>query len=545
MVAPHITAATPASGSAILSADTVYIEVYENGGTLLYTSLSVYFVGMGIEEVAWDGAAFTAAYAAHSFRTVVVSGMYGNGYGYTLIRDPVWPDSPRLTTRAFNTIGESNSNASSWTLTDPIAAVEPTVIPVFPSTSGPGPAGSDAPVRDAAYYLRLFDTTMPDWYLVPLKSAANTGYELFQAAAKIGARQSLAIQRFESLNLSMFSAGGSYATGTVEFYRESFAAGAVTVGAGTIVQCGVGGRGFITTQDAVFGASDLGPVAVAVRSLVKSFQYNVPGKVVTPVSGIELPGAIDTVRRMIQIDPATGLRTFIEPAMLVQNVNPTTGGAPAMLDQIGTDRGIIRGSGELDTKYRYRVRNLPDTVSPGAFRRLLDTIFDLYGFTYDFIETFEKDYQTCFDYPSDQVGTPTFFSAPLPADLIAHKDICVYDWPDYGDDIPMRNRWLDEVEHRATVIIGVPSLPAQRDVGMAYDDIAMVPTDRDELTGQITGRRALSAFDVLGTLDTAFGPQGGYDGFDLVRQGFYRALLQNLNAIKAAGVVVILELRGE
>ncbi len=545
MAAPHITVASPATGTAILSSDIVYIEVYENGGTLLFTGLSVYFAGMGIEEVAWDGTAFTAAYAPHSFRTAVVSGTYGNGFGYTLIRNPLWPDSPRLTTRAFNTVGQSSSNTSAWTLTDPVAPVEATVIPVFPASAGPGPSGSDAPVRDAAYYLRMFDTTMPDWYIVPLKNTPNSGYELFQAAAKLGARQSLAIQRFESLNLAMFSAGGSYATGNVEFYRESFTAGAVTVGAGTIVQCGVGGRGFITTEDAVFGASDLGPVAVAVRALVKSFQYNVPGKVVTPVSAFELPGAIDSIRRMIQLDPTTGLRTFIEPAMLVQNINPTTGGAPAMLDQIGTDRGIVRGAGELDTKYRYRVRNLPDTVSPGAFNRLLLTIFEQYGLTYDFIETFEKDYQTCFDYPSDQLGTPTYLSNPLPANLIDHKDICVWDWPDYGDDVPMRNRWLDEVEHRATVIIGVPSLPAQRDVGMAYDDTAMVPTDRDEVTGSVTGRRALSAYDVPATLAAAFGPQGGYDGFDNVRNGFYLTLLQNLNAIKAAGVVVIVERRGE
>lgn len=544
MAAPHITAPVPASGSAILSADILYVEVYENGGTLLHTALSVYFAGMGIEEVAWDGSAFTAPYAALSFRTAVVSGTYGNGYGYTLRRSPVWPDSPRLTTRAFNTVGQSSSDTSAWTLTDPVAPVEPTVIPVFPAAGGPGPDGSDAPVRSEAYYLRLFDSIMPDWYMVPLKTTANSGYELFRAAAKVGARLSLAVQRFESLNLSMFSAGGSYATGTVEFYREDDANGAVTIGAGTIVSCGAGGRGFITTQNAEFGATDLGPVTVPVRALVKSFQYNVPGKVVTPVSGIELPGAIDTIRRMIQLDPTTGERTFIEPNMLVQNINPTTGGAPSVLDQIGADRGVVRAAGESDTKYRYRVRNLPDTVSPDAFRRFLSTVFDLYGFTYDFIETFEKDYQTCYDYPSDQVGTPTYLSAPLPADLIDHKDVCVWDWPDYGDDVPMRNRWLDEVEHRGTVIVGVPSLPAQRDVGMAYDDTAMVSTDRDEVTGQITGRRALSAYDVISTLDTDFGPQGGYDGFDLPRRGFYLTLLQNLNAIKAAGVVVILERRG-
>lgn len=545
MAAPHITAPSPASGSSIPETDVVYIEVFENGGTLLFTVLSVSYPGIGIEEVAWDGSAFTAAYSAGSFRTAVVSGMYGNGYGYTLIRTPIWPDSPRLLTRAFNTVGQSTVDNSSWTITDPVLATEATVIPTFPATSGPGPAGSDAPVRDAAYYLRLFDTTMPDWYLVPLKSASNTGYELFQAAAKIGARQSLAIQRFESLNLAMFSAGGSYATGTVEFYRESAAAGAVTIGAGTIVECGAGGRGFVTTQDAVFGALDLGPIAVAVRALVKSFQYNVPGKVITPVSAITLPGEINTIRRIIQLDPTTGLRTFIEPAMLVQNVVATTGGAPSMLDQIGTDRGIVRAAGESDEKYRYRVRNLPDTVSPGAFGRLLDTIFDLYGLTYDFIETFKKDYQTCYDYPSDQAGTPSFLSGPLPANLLTHKDICVWDWPDYGDDIPMRNRWLDEVEHRATVIIGVPALPALRDCGMAYDDTAMTPGDRETVIGEITGLRALSAFDVPSTLDAAFGPQGGYDGFDLPRAGFYLSLLQNLNAIKAAGVVVILERRGE
>lgn len=543
MVAPHITDPSPATGTSILNTQPVYVEVYENGGTMLFTGISIHFAGMGIEEVVWDGSAFTEPYAARSFRTPVTDMTYGNGFGYTILRNPVWPDGPRLLARGFNTVGESSSKTAIWSLTAPAPPPEPTVIPVFPSTGGPGPAGSDAPVRDSAYYLRVFDAVLPDWYIYPLKTTPNSGYEILQAAAKMGARQSAAIQNFESLNLSMFSAGGSYATGIVEFNRPNADAGAVTIGAGTIVQCSKSGRGFITTEDAVFDAPDIGPVAVAVRSLFKSFQYNVPGKVITS-TGIVLRGEIDTIRRMIQLDPATGTRTFIEAGFIVENINPTTGGAAPVLDQIGADRGVVRGVGEDDEKYRYRVRTLPDTVSPGAFRRFLDSIFDLYGLTYDFVETFEKDYQTCWDYPSPNAGTPTFLTDPLSSRLAAWKDLFVYDYPDPPVS-PISNRWLDEVEHRATVIIGVPNLPAQNDVGMAYDDTAMDPADRTTVTGQITGRRAVSAYDVPATLDSTFGPQGGYDGFDLPKRQFYLTLLENLNAIKAAGVTVLLELRGE
>lgn len=544
MAAPHITTPSPAPSTAINRAQVIYVEVYENGGTLLHTALSVHFAGMGIEEVAFDGTDFTEPYKGRSFRVPVTDMTYGNGYGYTLLRDPFWPDGPRLLVRAFNTVGESATTTGTWSLTDPIAPPEPSIIPVFPSVPGPGPDGSDAPVNDAAYYLRVFDHMLPEWYLYPLKNTPNSGYELFRAAAQVGARMSQAIYNFETLNLSMFSAGGSYATGTVEFTRPNADAGAVILAAGTIVQCSKSGRGFITTEDAEFGLTDLGPVAVAVRSLFKSFQYNVPGKYITPVSNIELPGEIDTIRSAIQRDPTTGDRTFIEAGFSVENINPTTGGRPPVLDQIGADRGIIRGVGEPDEKYRYRVRTLPDTVSPGAFRRFLDSVFDLYGLTYDFVETFEKDYQTAYDYPSPNVGTPTYLSDPLSARLALWKDLFVFDWPT-TPAVPISNRWLDDVEMRGTVIIGVPNLPAQSDVGMAYDDTAMDEADRSVTTGQITGRRSISAYDVPSTLDSALGLQGGYDGFDLPKRQFYLTLLENLNAIKAAGVTVLLELRGE
>jgi hypothetical protein len=540
MAPPVITANSPASGSEIATDDGIYVEVYENGTAIARDILSVEFPGMLLTEVAWDGSAFTESYRGLSTRIAVVHGTYGNGFGYTLRRAPIWPDGPTLHTFAIGTGGELADNTAVYSLEAGAPAPEPTVVPTFSATAGPGPTECDGVAHDAAYYLRLIDNILPSWYLDPLKLYTDSGYEVFRAVAAVAERISLAIERFECGNLAMYADSGAFATGTVEFQRPTDAAGAVTVGAGTILRCSKSGRRFVTTTDAVFGASDLGPIAASARSLHKSYQYNALGRVITPVSAITLEGDVDTVEKMVQLD-TSGARTFIDNTITVTNILPFTNGKAAMLDAVGFDRGITRARNEPDNQYRYRVRTLPDTISPDAIERFLETVFDLYGLTYDFIETFEPAYQTCWDYPSDQAGTPTYYGGALPAWLSPYESIFCYDWP--APTVPMRNRWLDDVEYRAAFIVGVPNLAHLEDVGMAYDDTAMNAAGHSYTQGEVVGRRAYAAFDVPATF--SFGVQGGYDGFDLPKQQFYKTLFDNIAAIRAAGVASVMELRGE
>mgnify|MGYP006921309179 CR=1 FL=1 len=547
MAAPVVLYLAPAAATPIEVDGFVQWDVYENGTALVRTIAAFDFSGMALTEVVWDGAAFSQKYARLATRTAVVDGTYGNGHRYRVRRDPLWPDAPALRVWAVNTAGlEVNHTSAPWPLIAPAVPAYPDAVPVFPAASGPGPTESDAVAHDETYFLTLFERIMAPGWLAPLKEneAQGSGYELLRAFARVGARMSTAFANLETGAQEIFAAGPSKALGVVEFSRPDATAGAVRVLAGTLVATSKGGRTYRTLTDAVFGGSDVGPVGVAAEAIDYGWQYNVKGRVITP-SAITLPGEIDTIVSMRQAD-AAGVADFIDATFTVAQILDFAGGAAPMLDGLGEDRGVYRGPGESDETYRHRILSLPDTVSPGAFRRFLDGVFDYYELTYDFVETWQRDYQTCFDYPSDQVGTPTYLAGPLPANLVADKDLFVYDWPLLGAlSVPISNRWLDSVEMRGAVIIGVPNLPALSDVGMAYDDTAVTVADRTTQVGQVLGSRGTGAFDVPYQLPEYLGLQGGYDGFDLQKQGFYLSLLANLNAIKAAGVAVLLELRGE
>lgn len=70
-----------------------------------------------------------------------------------------------------------------------------------------------------------------------------------------------------------------------------------------------------------------------------------------------------------------------DPAISVANVSPTTGGRPAILDQMAEDMGLTRQTGEPDAHLASRMRILPDTVSPAAIQRALSAILGPYGAT--------------------------------------------------------------------------------------------------------------------------------------------------------------------
>ncbi len=395
---------------------------------------------------------------------------------------------------------------------------------------------------DQAYFLALFARILPSSYLEPLQDT-GPGYELLLAMAKVGERLSLAVTRTEVGAYITTSFGSNLATGTVLFARATASFGVVTVKAGTVVRATNGARDYQTLADVTFGVGEIGPKAVPVRATVADWQHDVPGQSTT-LGGQVLPGAVDTVQRGI-LDPPYG-----DPTIYAFNADEICGGSPAMLDGLGLDRGIARRTGESDDAYRYRVRQLPDTVSPGAVRRAIAAVFSPLGFAADFIETWQIDYQTCWDAPSTTPGTPSYQPVP-PANPLYNEQLFVYDDPRPAYP-PFRNRWMDEVDYRGAFIVVVPNLPAMSDVGMAYDDTAVTPADL--LTS--IGGRAASAYDVPSGFTAA--PQGSYDGvsvpdgaggwsfnFDLAKAAVYKGLNDLLESVRAFGVFVAIELQGQ
>lgn len=430
----------------------------------------------------------------------------------------------------------------------------PFVFPPFPIGAGPDGA-CDGTFHDQSYFLSLFDRVIDPSYLDPMKVTPRGGYEVFEALGMLGERVSLAIERFECGSFIIFATGGSLATATVEFTRPTNAGGQFTIKVGSVVTCSKSGRDFYTSTDAVFGASDLGPIVANVVAVAPGYEWNVPGKKFA-ANGEVLAGEIDTIKSLIQYgpDPALvvpyppGVRGFYDATVSVAQVADATGGADPMLDGLGADRGLPRQVGEGDPAYRFRLRQLPDVVSPDAIERAVHGLLDPVGATFDFIETWDINYQSCWDCPSPNAGTPSF-QDPLPDSpnfaltALAVNNLFVYDDPrpayDTGRAVPFYNRWLDDIEFRGAFIITVPTLAAMEDCGLAYDDTATVVADFD--TG--IGYRSYGAWDIPSTFSV--GHAGGFDGFDLGVQAVYSGLFNLLQSIKAAGVAAIVELQGE
>jgi hypothetical protein len=381
---------------------------------------------------------------------------------------------------------------------------------------------TDAVAQNAAYYLALVDRTLDPAYLDPFKAVPASGYELIEASAAVGARASTAAQRLETGCVIIFAEGGAYATGTVRLLRPTAAAGAVTVLAGTVVGTTTNARLFATTEDVVFGVGVLGPIDVPARALQMGWQYNVPGETTT-AAGVVLPGPI-TRMVLLAEDPPYG-----DPTITVYHKDAFTGGAAPMLDALGGDLGQPRLPGETDAAYRYRLRTLPDVVTPNAVRRAVAAFCGVYPFLVpQFIETFEVSYQTCYDAPTAAIaGAPDF-----------DPTCFVYDDPRSTN--PFRNRWLDSVEDTCAFIVVVPLLATVRMLGCAYDDPALSPAAH--IAPSTLGTRGWAAYDVPDTFDPAFGYGGAFDGDDLGANGFYGGLYQRLQAVKAGGISAILEL---
>lgn len=409
----------------------------------------------------------------------------------------------------------------------------PTPATVYETTGTTG-GGCDGVAHDQAYYLALFDRVMaPDW-LAGLKTRPGGGYELLAAAAAVGARQSTAVERLECGALVLFADAGARASVSLEFYRPTGAAGTVAVKAGTRV-ADAQGREFAVDADATFVGAATGPVAATATAVAPGWAWNVPGPRTT-AAGEALGGEVDRVTFFVQ-DPPYG-----DPTIAVRQAADATGGADPMLEGLGADRGLPRLAGEGADAYRLRVRTLPDTVSPAAVRRQVTTYLTPWGIgtAWSLVELWSPAYQTCWDAPSPNAGTPSY-QPVAPTSALFDADLCAFDDPRPAYP-PFRNRWLDEVEARGAFVVTVPSLAALDDCGGAYDDTASTPAAHQVAVGQYTGVRATLAYDVPANFTAA--RAGGYDGFDLPRAAVYKGLWELLRDIRLAGVVHLVELQG-
>lgn len=387
----------------------------------------------------------------------------------------------------------------------------------------------DTVVLDQAYFLALFDRTFPADYLAPLKAYPNSGYELFKGYAEIGARMATAVRNLECGSFVIFAEDAAIAIVDVVFARPDVSTGAFTIKAGTVVKTAVGGREFVLPLDVSFGALDLTVTASAV-AVATGYEWNVLGERTT-AGGQLLAGEIDTVVTLLMDPP------YADPRVTVSQQADATGGVAPILDGLGHDRGVDRASGEEADAYRVRVRSLPDTISPAAVRRAVTKALAPFGIAFDFIETWMITYQTCWDAPSPNSGTPTYQAVP-PTNPLYDNTLFCYDDP--RDEWPLRNVWLDEREYRGAFII-VVNLATLNDLGLAYDDPGMMPTDfRDPLTGW---GRGTSAFDITSADDPTLVYSCAYDGFDFLYSPAMFGLYKLLQRIKAAGVAAILERR--
>lgn len=279
-------------------------------------------------------------------------------------------------------------------------------MPGIPNYGVAGELGSpsNAVAHDQDYFLRLFDLLYPLSYIFPMKTSPNAGYEIFQMDGAVGARLSLAVSRYESGNIILFSPLGTRSTGVVYFYRANDNAGPVKIKKGTVVSTSQGGRKFTTDDDltlvsgagghAAWGAGwgaawggagpagvgipdvmRFGPLPVSVTAIADGYEFNVRGQLLTK-GGEIIPGDIDTIWSLYTDPP------FADSTLAVKNLVPTTGGQSAYLDGLGKDRGIVRSPNEGIANYRVRVRSLPDTVSPAAIKRILTNLLGSRGFCF-------------------------------------------------------------------------------------------------------------------------------------------------------------------
>ena len=238
-------------------------------------------------------------------------------------------------------------------LPTPVPQPSPTTVVMEPLTQA----------LDEDYFLALFDRILPASYLAPLK-AGGDGYEYFKALAAMGARLSQAVVNLERGGWILSGTTDARATIGVSFHRVAPTAYDVQLLVGTLVSDPVNGRRYILTQPTTIAAADLDSDTLQATASAPGYEYNARGPA-TAADDEAIPGDVANVVRLVE-SPAFG-----DPTLTVTQDTDGTGGTPASLEQLGADRGLPKLSNETADQYRVRVRQLPDTISPGAVDRTI------------------------------------------------------------------------------------------------------------------------------------------------------------------------------
>ena len=387
---------------------------------------------------------------------------------------------------------------------------ETTPFPTFPVGTPEAGAESGFPLHDQDYFLRLAGKVLDPDYVANLRS--SEGYEILQAQAKIFERASRAIQTTANGMLAAYARGGALAEGVVEFYRTSYVPGAGTVKRGSIVTAS-GGKYFRTLEDAVFGASDLGPHAVRVRAVFQGTEHNVSGQTVTP-GGLIIPGEIDAIRSLVEDPP------LFDTNIRVRQILATEGGRFPAIDLLAKEKDMARETGEEDGHLAYRLRHLPENVTPAAIERALTALLAPYGATFELIEAWDTTFQSAYDVPE---GLPI-------SNVFAPDDPRPYTFRAIN--------WVsDRLELWGTFYVNVSAIQPIRDFGGCADEPAV---SANALVSTVSGgRRAISAYDLP---DSALLGSGEHlcfctDGPDAGQDALLSGIWDMLRKIRAAGVI--------
>jgi len=95
-VPPVVTFVSPLEGTQIEAGDALVFDVTDDSGTLGRVLVVAFLSRTADQELAHDGAAFTARYAARSTRTAIA-----NGFRFSLRRTGGWPTGTTVTVRVF------------------------------------------------------------------------------------------------------------------------------------------------------------------------------------------------------------------------------------------------------------------------------------------------------------------------------------------------------------------------------------------------------------------------------------------------------------
>ena len=225
---------------------------------------------------------------------------------------------------------------------------------------------------------------------------------------------------------------------------------------------------------------------------------------------------------------------FGDSSIQVRQESNASGGTVDWLARHGDTRGLTQDVGETEDAFRLRMRVLPDTISPAAMRRVVARILDPLGIPWQFLESLDLSYMTCWDAPSPNIGTPTY-QAVLPTAAVYNPNL--FYWDDlHAITSPYQNRWLSQDDYAGAFIVVVDRDYTVEDYGFAFDDPGISFSDFISLK-----RRGTPAFDVPNP-SAAFAA-AAFDGTDVKRDSAIASVYLALQQAKAAGVAAIVDFK--